>query len=92
MTGKADTMTKFKSIHLTGGGMVHLPTASGLDWQAIFTDPSVPVVFTNNLRRAADLAARGVAAIGVSGISRAALERWLAEGGADVVVRQGALH
>lgn len=85
-------MIKFKCIQLTGGGAVHLPTVRGLDWPAIFADPNVPVVFTDNLRRAADLAARGVAAIAVSGASREALERWLAESGADVVVRQGALH
>lgn len=83
---------KFKSIRIPGGGVIHLPLVPGLHWPAIFADPNVPVIFINKLQHVAELATRGVAAIGVSGVSRDALERWLMDGGADVVVRQGALH
>jgi hypothetical protein len=67
--------------------MAYLPVVPWIDWPKALADGGVSLVLTDDLERAEMLAKSGVHAIGISGVSREALQAWLARRGAEYVIR-----
>jgi hypothetical protein len=78
------------SLQAAGAALVVVPQVETIDWRAVATDVTQPIVITNRPSQALRLCQSGQPAIAVIGMSERAVQQWLRDRGANVKEKKGA--